>query len=827
MKQRIFILFFVLLSPFVTISKEEHVRSELPSKGDERAIEPLAYQSYKQIRVGFIRRGYEITVPGNYTISDSQVLIRATDSPSVAGVNVGGAGDTRGIITINSSNVTLDLGGALFETEKEDLVGVTIADGVKNVTVRNGSFGSGSAQNFDSGIIVGQSCDNILIEDILVQGCDDTMGMTTTGAIAIKGATGNISSNVTLRNLVLSDNATRGLECSYCNDLRLENIQSNANDYMAAGGGMLMAGMTYPAVLDIYNCNRITGKNIEVNNNPLDGGGSIITFNTCNDINLENIAVTNNDDDAMMVMSNSIEGINIYSCSNVFLSYVNASNLADAEYGLKCDSSSNVTIEYLNVSNCTSIESSPDEAASVIIQGSQQVKINHATIANNTMANNFYGIKCIEKTVGMDNIANEGIFLDNIEIFNNSATDTSMMMNPETVYTAIDFQDTIVAHVTNSRISQNTGTLSFYGIRVSNDAQYFACDNVSITNNSTDADDLNNSIVAGIHCYDTDSTTNGIEIKNCNISGNNGAREIYGIYLRDSVYPLIDNCIVKGNVADTPDVPTTHKPSAGLFMQDCHYALVTNCSFINNKASDFAQAAAADQTNAMDFTTTTTIGAGIINLGKEATDPSTGNSFINCICNGNGTQLANSAPVGAYVDADPLAPVLLRHSTQHALAAGAANQWTKNTTYKNCTFNNNGISEYVVGSGLMIAQDNGGAGPSNRTIKTTVEGCTANNNSYFGFWDQGASQTGGGPYNCEMYFIQCLAISNGSGAAAAVQYLSAADKHRKNCFVYFSTGATSTVPPFIQLTFDDASDDLVTGANNNSPYINMSIIETS
>lgn len=762
MQKQTSILLGILFSSFAL-----HSQINLDNSETRIAITPTSHLMHKQILESDIRRGHTINNPGLYSLNSSHTNIESGDSPTNSH-NVGGSAETRPVIAITSSNVVLDLGGGVISTDKSSQVAITIEDGLHDVIIRNGVISSGSA-NFDCGILVGQSCTNIMINDIVVQGTSHA-----DGAIHFKGTSENTTNNVTLKDVIVSGNSTIGLKCSYCNNLHMKDVYANSNTHTGALSS-----------INFNNCNNITGLNINANNN--NGASSTIALeiDTCKDVDLEGVSVTSNThSDA----GNSTEGIKINASNNVYLSQVKANNLAKTKSGITCLASKNVSIEDLEISNCT--VSSAALLKSISITNSQSLEIKHAVIANNVVVNqSFTGIALATAT-------NKYITLHDIHIINNSSTGATR------AFTGIELLNTEMAVISNCSVSRNMSAGDTYGIKVLSSSSDIHLKNSHVIHNTSSAT-TTGKIVAGIHC----AAVEGLKIHNCESVRNTGTGQAYGTYLDTVNHAIIDGCMMNGNAAATGIAE--HKPSAGLYMKRCSYCLVKNSSFINNKAGSNTTASTTDAVAAgVDFSTGTTIGAGIINIGATPSLLSIGNHFSNCICNSNRTQLGVVDPGVGYVVYD--GATARRYSTRYALSAGAANQWAKNSEYRDCTFNDNGFSDFVIGSGLLNVND---------AQKTHCISCTASNNNYFGFCDDGSLETT--QLNAEIFFIGCLAITN--GAASSVATTEETNDHIRNCRIYYSTGAGTEVPAFVQMNFDTYTQ-LTT---ENSPFINVSVKHTS
>jgi hypothetical protein len=757
MQKKIFILWLLFFIPSFSYLKES---THLP---DARIIiAPITPLLHKQITAESIRRGHIINSPGLYSLTTSSIKIESDDAPANSHT-VGGATETRGLIAITSSNVILDFGGAVITTDKASEVAITVGDGLKNITIRNGIIASGS-QNFDSGIIIGQGCKNINIANISIQGA-----VHADGAINIKGASGQTVNDLVLENLMLSNNATFGLKCSYCDDVHVENIFCNSN----SSSGTISS-------INFNNCLSVFGREIHANNNSGNNSTIGLEINTCNDVNLENIFTTNNTD----AVNTKTEGVKINASKNITLSNVHVNNLTKALYGISVlAASKNITLENIKINNCNSTGGT---LTALYVSNSQSVSINQATISNNIGTVHCNAISCATAT-------NHNISISNSEIASNTAS--------AGIFRGIEIGNSEMIVIDNCKITRNTATTDLYGIVASTSSSDVYCSKSEIVNNSSSSTATIH-IIAGIHC----TSVNGLRIEDSIFNRNAGTAQAYGIYLKTLDHAFINNCTARGNAAST--APTTHKPSAGLFLQQCSHCDVLNSSFINNRAGDHTTVSSVDAVAAgIDFSTNTTIGAGIINIGGSSSLLNIGNRFINCVCNSNRTQLGTTDPGAGYVVYNGATG--RRYSTLYALAAGAANQWAKNTEYRNCTFNDNGFSNFEVGYGLLNVND---------AEKTHCISCTASNNNHYGFYDDGALETI--PLNCELFFVGCLAISNGAANPVATAFNSAG--HQRNCRVYF-TSTSSSNPPFIILNYNNFS--LTTLEQN--PLLNISVIETS
>ena len=464
--------------------------------------------------------------------------------------------------------------------------------------------------------------------------------------------------------------------------------------------------------------------------------------------------------------------------------------------------STNVTLEDLTISGCSGAGGSNGAisfkgATSNTIKGTQLKNLN---LSHNTTT------------------ALKMVYCENVTAENINANNNAISGGGSAIIIAIESSNGVVFN--NSTITKNSSTTDFYGISATASSHFLTFNNLKITNNESSAGG-SNSIIAGINCDGSVGGGNDLEeinIINCTISRNRGTsgttgnQQAYGIYLNKVNLALIDNCMVIDNATKSSTNAATH--SAGLKLSECDFCTVKNSSFIGNKSGSFASASTADATTELNIDSSMNVGAGIINIGGQGgNQPNKSNQFINCVCNYNGTQLAEPSPSTNYVD-DYASKV--RYSNSNALEVGAVNQWAQNTTFIDCTFNNNGITQHSDGLSWFVM----GIGALNVTSakKTHFIRCTANNNNYFGFCDSGSLHSS--PVNSESYFTSCLAMTNGAqNAIATAHYSGAAPDLKRNCRVYFTATVATDTPPFLDLTFKS----FITDLTNTSSHANISI----
>jgi len=232
------------------------------------------------------------------------------------------------------------------------------------------------------------------------------------------------------------------------------------------------------------------------------------------------------------------------------------------------------------------------------------------------------------------------------------------------------------------------------------------------------------------------------------------------------------------------------KPSAGFYLNESNYALLTRCSSLHNKGGNYV--AGTGGTTSINVAACCG-GFGLVNRGLDATNPNIGNQCIECNFDGNGTQLPRTATLSAAHQ--QYATGLRRYWESQALAAGAIEQYSQQSMYKGCSFNNNGLANNIYSGGIIITSD---------SISVFLDSCLAHNNGFYGYTDLNSSP--------QTYFTACLALGNGSYNSVARAVTSSQEARN------FKVSYGNSKPYF---TVSRANYDAI--SNKNSPLHNYNI----
>jgi hypothetical protein len=124
--------------------------------------------------------------------------------------------ETETAIVIAVSNVTLDLGG--YNVSTSDFDGIVINPGLQNIKIVNGTIRDLQG----TGIIVGEGCTNIYIDNIIFLNCVQ-------GALDFQGSLGNEINRTYIADLDISETSTaldggEVIHLNYVNDFELYNV---------------------------------------------------------------------------------------------------------------------------------------------------------------------------------------------------------------------------------------------------------------------------------------------------------------------------------------------------------------------------------------------------------------------------------------------------------------------------------------------------------------------------------------------------------------------------------------------------------------------------
>lgn len=868
-----YILLTMLLCTFLVRTGEEGIEAvEVTRSGS--LIAPALYYPITPTRLD---HGLTITKPGAYVLG-SPVTVSAQSAQESG--TIAGAAVTNAVIRVSVSDVNINLNGYHLRTDKDALVAIIVDDGLTGVTIENGSISSGAAQEWQSGIVVGHECSNIIIRDINVIGCDGA----TFASVEIKGDSGTDTvNNVLLDNVtVLSSTATAGVGgikaefvdgltlrniranngspadsytgiwCKDCNNVNCENIEANNNINSAglcqgmhfltcknvslngatANSNAPTGGATFDGIF-LEDCLNVTGSNININNNA--AGAAIIGIKvddnaaTSRSVKLDGVTCSNNATTAGAFHAVSVTSTNNVSlsncdlsnnssadatatgmlfatCNDVTVNNVLASGLAagavttgvgvslnactnfdgrnldinnmttNAKAGLDfvTGASSNVSFENVSITNCAS-----SAAGFIGVNGGVQVtglRLANSTIANCTGTTTFTGV--LVGTAGSTHVVCDGV-----DIISNTGTGTGVVAG-QTGLLGFSLANINDATVNNCRVEHNTcaqgdtDDLSLFGLQAASSVTNLSIANSSFSHNiATYVEDTqgggDGAIIAGVHV--TGSATSGLSMNNCEASNNDGPSQAFGFWMSSVDNAVVSNCVANGNKADTfggGNVATRgcdSLPSAGFFVSACDFCSFDSCTANNNRAGDFNDGLTEDNINL----STACAGFGFLNLGTNNTTFSIGNTYTNCVANGNNTQLsATAADVTAIDDGggntgvttnvtldaagNPLNDYDKRYNLGNSVCGGFGIQWSRAVSCVGCTANNNGSdNDFVIAYGFLVVNE------GQLSEKININKCSASNNQYFGFVDSGV-QTDTTQLNAETTFTQNYSCMNGA-----------------------------------------------------------------
>ena len=142
-------------------------------------------------------------------------------------------------ILINSDNVLLDLGGKNIDNAGlVDVVGIRVAAGRQNITIRNGSI-SKSGAKIGSGIDLISGASSIRLENLFIKNWDRGINAASVTKLEVNdcqisgaadsGMLLNACSNISLENSLFANNAGSGIDLSGCASVALNNCSCNSN----------------------------------------------------------------------------------------------------------------------------------------------------------------------------------------------------------------------------------------------------------------------------------------------------------------------------------------------------------------------------------------------------------------------------------------------------------------------------------------------------------------------------------------------------------------------------------------------------------------------
>ncbi len=695
-----------------------------------------------------------------------------------------GAATTAGsgaAITISASNVTLDLDANSIAFGSAGTIAISISNSVKNVTIKNGTI---SGAFTTGGILIGNTTSNILLENIKIDGPDGygVYALGTTGTGAIRGLT---LKDVTVSKCTKTSAALYPIDITFAQGVALENIDSIGSDTTTSGA---ISGIR------IQNSNSVTGTNIVSCNHSGVDATIGLQLVSCENLILKEVNVSNNDSDTAA----SSSGLVLTNCKNGLIKNLAADNISNTLNNVLIANSNNITIENASASNSTGAA-----MTSISMTAALSVLLRNVTVTNNasTAAAAYIGIGAAGTC--------KNITLENVAVQANSVASGANI-------TGIDLAATNGVEIQNCAVTQNeitagTTTHEAKGLNVANNVKDLKITNSQFNANTaaTGSTTATGGLVAGVYI----DGVAGCEIYNSQANRNNGTGRAYGFYITNTNGLVMSGCTANRNAAAIKDASSMNTasqeggmtaatnadgiealPSAGLYLLVSNYAEVTDCKFINNQSGNFALGGGA---GAAPSIATSCSAHGVANQGTNGTTRNLGNTFKGCIFQGNNTQLANSQPVESmmmttgYLGTAPNQ----YHQIREAFAAGATEQFTSGSCYKDCSFNANGNScNFAVGFGLCVFTG---------CNTLYVNNCTASTNGWYGFYDSTAT-------NHVTAFTSCVSSMNGVGNTPAIAAVATADTRN-----YGINGAT----PYKSVTIADFSQISPTG----SSYINLSV----
>lgn len=647
---------------------------------------------YTSISNGDVKQSYQTTEENKYLALSSSLILK--DSyVGESNVLINKSPRTNAFIAITKNNTTLDLNKQAIQANKNGYVAIIIADDVRDVTIKNGLIVSGDG-NFESAIIIGENTANITLENLDIKGCAGTEG-----SISFQGTPTQFHSMVRIDNVKIYRSATKGLQGSNIRNIYINNLFCSANQ------------ISKPvSLVQFTECNNIQINELTINNNVGSDNITCVEFISSQDIQLNKTILSNNSCDSL----HEVIGIKSNNCENVRINEAAINNLKNGVCGINLIHSRNISLCDGLISNADSPQNKA--FSGITIKDSGSILIDKYTISNNTSFIDLYGIHCVDGP-------SKDIIIKNSFIRSNC----SKIKNNIGIY----INDLNLFELHDSVISNNIAALDCIGLRSTQNTQNITLCNSTFSHNRSTSNSIDTSVY-GV-CIKGSS---GVKIRNCNASYNNGGSQSFGFHIESSHACKICNSNAQLNWASP--LISQAKESAGFYIYKSSHCMLTNCTALCNRGGSYAPGDAGTTNINLDSCCG---GFGIINRGFNTLAPNIGNEFINCMCNGNSTQLPNSdpgPPHKSYAGGRYFWP-------SQALAAGAIEMNSKQTTYKNCTFYNNGISNYVTASGLIV---------TNKSRNIIVNSCSANNNNMYGYTDLND--------NCETYFINSITLGNGS-----------------------------------------------------------------
>lgn len=153
---------------------------------------------------------------------------------------------------IESSDVILDFGGFNISQDSGDpmagFTGITVSPGLSNVTIRNGTIQGMTGM----AIVIGEGCNNILIENITVIDCN-------AAGILFNGSSESIIEDGIIDNCLIysctgaNGNPAYGLRLIYCDDITVQNCSFQRNDAASTNSGY-GCSIEWCTTCNLFNC---------------------------------------------------------------------------------------------------------------------------------------------------------------------------------------------------------------------------------------------------------------------------------------------------------------------------------------------------------------------------------------------------------------------------------------------------------------------------------------------------------------------------------------------------------------------------------------------
>lgn len=729
---------------------------------------PISFYYYSSVTPKSLmdEEGKEFKNSGRYTLTEN-TAIKA--KPVNKTIMVGGIERNDGVIQITENNVTIDLNGKYIagSVENDRPTAIYVADGVSNVTIRNGSiYGGSSTKGFETGIHVGQNVSNLTIENMMIRGC-----LGPNGAIKLEGGHNNELYGVTLKNITTYDckhnNNLYVINASYVHNLMLDNVKCQKNKTITTGT---------LTVIKLNNCQEVSLKQVEISNNSGSNTTTCLELNACVDVNIENSEIVNN---RSIKSDTTCMGIKIDDSDDVEIKQVSLSGISNAAHVIWAHRSKNLLLQNISITACAH---GSDSLSAITLKGTQDALIEHISINKQISSVDFHGITAEDTE---DGINCKNIRCNNIKIDQNTAS--SGNLNGIIIKGT---QSAILSRCTienNKLTTQKTGNIN--GICIAphtKNSKDVTIKNCQIINNRSESKEVDaGKHIAGVYLKNVQECT----ISETDVLSNSGNGQIFGFYAERTPSLSMEDCIAKYNHAGIFESGATggldKAPSAGLYLWISNNASVKNCQFLETKSGNRnngdSQLSVAGGTSTQLIDVTASCGGhGIVNAGISPSSPNTNNTFIDCICQENGTRITTLA---ANNETETVAPQYQgsgenRYCWQsEATASGATEQNTKDSSYIRCKFIQNGHNKHVISYGLCMAND----GTTSICKNIEVINCESRDNGFYGFYNTQKT-------TAAAHLIGCLSITNGAFNEIAEHV--EPDDHCRN----FRTVESDTIP---------------------------------